>query len=101
MGSFGRAPGYQVVGRFGWSPFMAMVGLSLLGGDEVYHLSGEVPGPSLASWLSGLSGLEAAPGFTARTLLEYWIGSEDLLLRGVSRCPGGRSAEYGALGPGG
>ena len=54
---------------------METLGRSLLGGDEVYHLSGEVPG-------SSLSGLEAAPG-SGPALLEYWIGAEDLLLRGA------------------
>ena len=42
-------------------------------------LSGEVPGPSLAS---SLSGLEAAPG-PGPALLEYWIGADDLLRRGA------------------
>ena len=69
-----------------WSQFLEVRGRFLLGPDEVYRLSGEVPRSELAGLLAG-DGAAHAGGPPSR--VEYWVGAGDFLLRGVFASLGG------------
>ena len=69
-----------------WSQFLEVRGRFLLGPDEVYRLSGEVPRSELAGLLAG-DGAAHAGGPPSR--VEYWVGAGDFLLRGVFAFLGG------------
>ena len=71
-----------------WSRFLEVRGRFVLGADEVYRLSGEVPRSELVGFLAGDgAGPAAAGGPPSR--VEYWVGAGDFLLRGVFVSLGG------------